>query len=592
MLKRTLALLCLAGPLAAETTLPPILITASRIAETTAETLYSTSVIGREAIEQMQAQDAADVLRRIPGVQIGRNGGPGQATSVFIRGAASDHTLVLVDGIPVNSGTVGGAALQHLAPQQIERIEVVRGPASTLYGSSAIGGVVQIFTRRATAGKNLQITAGAGGQDSQTGSLAAGYGNTDWQASATISRHNSDGYPVRPSASPIDRGYRNHSASIALGTTVAGTGVELSHLQSNGVVEYVDFFGSAADQDTGNSVTRLAFTFPASGAWDHTLVLGRATDLVSENQSDDFADTRRDYIDWQSNLALNDRHTLVGGVSGSWTDSSLLSFGSGYDERFRSLELYLQDTIELGGTRLQLGGRAIDNNTYGNHFTWKVAAGHRFNQHTRLHANIGTAFRTPSANDLYGFGGNPAFQPETSLSSEVGLSHAPVRGMELRLVGFRTEIDDLIETDPIAFTVEQIEKARIQGIEIGYSQHVADWQLALDYTYQDPKNLDLDQPLPRRARHTVNSTARFIRPDWWAEAALRYESARRDSRFSDIVLDPYTTIDLALGYRVAPALTVSGRIRNLFDEDYELAATYPAQGRLVSVELRYDYSDD
>jgi vitamin B12 transporter len=592
MLKRTLALLCLAGPVAAETTLPPILITASRLAESTEETLYSTSVIAREAIEQMQAQDAADVLRRIPGIQIGRNGGPGQATSVFIRGAASDHTLVLIDGIPINSSTVGAAAFQHLAAEQIERIEVVRGPASTLYGSSAIGGVVQIFTRRAVPGTNVQIAAEAGGQGSRRASLNAGHGNALWQASATVSQRSTDGYPARPSLSSSDRGYRNRNASAALATALAGADVEFSHLQADGLVEYVNFFGSDADQDTDNRVTRLAIAFPDSGAWGNRLVLGRTMDRVSENQSDDFASTQRDYIDWQSNLALDDLHTLIGGVSGSWTESSLLSFGSGYDERFRSLEFYLQDTVEFGGTRIQFGGRAIDNNIYGRHFTWKAAAGHRFDQRTRIHANIGTAFRTPSANDLYGFGGNPTFEPETSLSGEIGLTHSPVSGMELRVVGFHTDIEDLIETDPVSFTVEQVEQARIQGIEFGYDQHLEDWQLSLDYTYQDPKNRDQNQPLPRRARHTLSAAARCTRPRGWGEATLRHESERRDSRFSDIVLEPYTTVDLALAFRIAPTLTISGRVQNLFDEEYELAATYPAQDRLVSIELRYDYSSD
>jgi len=591
MFRQLLTLGLLAGQVAAETSsLPPILITASRVAENTGEVLYSNSVVDRQQIERMQARDVSEVIRRLPGIQVGRNGGPGQATSVFIRGAASDHTLVLIDGVPVNSGTVGNAAFQHLMPAQIDRIEVVRGPASTLYGSSAIGGVIQIFTRRASMGPSATLTVEAGSEDTRGYAASAGYGNANLRASLSASHAKSDGYPVRPSLSLLDRGYRNDSVSGSFGTSIGDVDIDLSHLQAEGNVEYIDFFGGAADQDTLNQVTRLSLAYMPSVNWTSTLLLGRTVDRVTENQSADFADTERDYVDWQNTFAIDAGHTFVAGLTGSWTDTGLLSFGSGYDERIRSLEAYVQDTRELGETRLQLGGRAIDNDKYGTHFTWKAAVGQPFGAATRGHANIGTAFRTPSANDLYGFGGNPDFEPETSIGGEIGLDHDLGPADRLRLVGFYTEIDDLIETDPITFTVEQVERARIYGFEFGYSHQADAWHWALDYTWQDPRNLDLDQQLARRARHTVNASLSYQRPRWWLDADFRYESERRDSRFSDEVLDAYATLDLGAGYRFGSAVTLSGRIENLFDEDYELASTYPAQGRFVSVEFRYDYN--
>jgi vitamin B12 transporter len=591
MFRQILTLGCLASQVAAQTTsLPPILITASRVAESTEETLYSHSVVDREQIERMQARDVAEIIRRLPGVQVGRNGGPGQATSVFVRGAASDHTLVLIDGVPVNSGTVGNAAFQHLMPAQIESIEVVRGPASTLYGSSAIGGVIQIFTRRAAMGPSATLAVEAGSDDTRGYAASLGYGSAAIRANLSASHNSSDGYPVRPSLSPIDRGYRNDSVSGSLGTSIGDVDIDLSHLQAEGNVEYIDFFGGAADHDTRNQVTRLSLAYMPSANWTSNLLLGRVVDRVTENQSADFADTERDYVDWQNTFAVNAGHTFVAGLTGSWTDTTLLSFGSGYDERIRSLEAYLQETREFGETRLQLGGRAIDNEKYGTHFTWKAAVGHPLGASTRGHANIGTAFRAPSANDLYGFGGNPDFEPETSIGGEIGLDHDLGPVDRLRLVGFYSEIDDLIETDPITFTVEQVEQARIYGVEFGYSHQADAWQWALDYTWQDPKNLDLDQQLARRARHTVNASLSYQRPHWWLEGQLRYESERRDSRFSNAMLDEYATVDLRAGYRLGHAVTISGRIENLFDEDYELAASYPAQGRFVGVEFRYDYT--
>lgn len=580
----------LAGSAAAETsTLPPIFVTASRVAEAPQDTLYSTNVVTREELEESQARDVSDVLRRLPGVQIGRNGGPGQVTSAFIRGAASDHTLLLIDGVPVNSGTVGSPALQHLMTDQIERIEFLRGPASTLYGSSAIGGVVQIFTRRAAAGGDVQITAGVGSQSTDHYSGSAAYGSENLSAAVSASRRTSKGYPTRPSLSSEDRGYRNESFNGALGTRLGDADVEFSYFLADGFVEYLDFFGTPVDQDTSNSVMRFVIDYAPSKQWDSRLLLGRARDETRENQSDDFADTERDFIDWQNTVELDPRQTLVAGITTSWTDTQLLSFGSGYDESTRSVEVYLQDTIRFGDSRVQIGARGIDNEEYGTHLTWNAAFGHALTASTRLHANAGTAFRAPSANDLYGFGGDPDFDPETSISGEIGVEHRLTGLDSLRLVGFVTEIEDLIETNPVTFTVEQTEKARIRGVELGYAHEAADWQWSLDYTYLDPKNLDVDQLLPRRARNTVNAAVRYGPASWWAGANLRYQSERRDSRFSDTIMDAYTRVDIAAGYRFGRALAITGRVENLFDEAYELAATYPAQDRFIGMELRYDY---
>lgn len=580
----------LAGSAAAETSsLPPIFVTASRVAEAPQDTLYSVSVVTREDIEEAQARDVSDLLQRLPGVQTGRNGGPGQVTSAFIRGAASDHTLLLIDGVPVNSGTVGSPALQHLMTDQIERIEVVRGPASTLHGSSAIGGVVQIFTRRAASGGDMQITAGAGSQSTDHYSGSASYGGENLSAVVSASRRTSSGYPTRPSLSREDRGYRNESFNAALGTRLGEADMEFSYFEAEGFVEYLDFFGTPVDQDTKNSVMRFVIDYAPNTQWDSRLLLGRARDETDENQSDDFADTVRDYIDWQNTVQLDSRQTLVAGVTASWTDTKLLSFGSGYDESTRSVEVYVQDTIRFGDSRVQIGARGIDDEEYGTHLTWNAAIGHALTTSTRLHANAGTAFRAPSANDRYGFGGDPDFDPEESISGEIGVEHRLTGADSIRLVGFVTEIDDLIETNPATFTVEQTEQARIRGVELAYAHESNDWQWSLDYTYQDPKNNDVDQLLPRRARNTVNAEVRYGLAGWWAGARLRYQSERRDSRFSDITMDAYTTVGINAGYRFGRSLTIAGRVENLFDESYELAATYPGQDRFVGVELRYDY---
>ena len=328
-IRRLCAASLLAGPaVAADTLLPPIFITASRVAENPEETLYSSTVVSREQIEASGAHDTAEILQQLPGIQIGRNGGQGQATSAFIRGAASDHTLVLIDGVPINSGTVGSPALQHLMPDQVERIELVRGPASTLYGGSAIGGVVQIFTRRAGRGASAQVSADAGSQNTAGSAANLGYGGEALYANVSLSRRTTDGYPTRPSLSDVDRGYTNESFSGKLGLSREDIRLEVSHLQANGLVEYVDFSGLPVDQDTNNSLTRIAIDFSPNRHWESRLLLGRSRDETRENQSPDFAETERDYIDWQNTVQWGLRQTLIAGITTSWTDTALRSFGS------------------------------------------------------------------------------------------------------------------------------------------------------------------------------------------------------------------------------------------------------------------------
>jgi vitamin B12 transporter len=576
--------------------LPPIFITAGRVAEPIEETLYSTSTVTAEEIERRQPRDVGEILGRLPGIEIGRNGGPGQATSAFIRGAASDHTLLLIDGVPVNSGTVGSPALQHFMADQIDRIEVVRGPASTLYGSGAIGGVVQLLTPRVAKGTTtVRVATGGGSDDTMNLNGSFAHGAEHVSARLAVSRRETDGYPILPSVSSIDRGYDNDSFSGSLAFNLGDVAVDAGYFRSEGDVEYLDFFGAAVDQDTRNDLARVSFEVAPTDIWQSRLLLAYVRDEIEENQSDDFAKTERDYIDWQNTFVVSDEHTLVGGITANWTDTELLSFGSGYDERIRSIEYYLQDTIDLGKTRLQLGGRAIDNQQYGNNYTWNFAVGHQVTEQTRLHANAGTAFRAPSANDLYlPFTGDPDLDPEESTSGEVGVTHRVTPNDTLRLVAFRTDIENLIETDPITFATTQTEKARIKGVEFGYSHRSSRWAWSLDYTYMDPKNRDVNQKLARRARNNVDISLGYATGTWWTEADLRYQSERRNSRFSETTLDSYTTVDLGAGYRFSPSVTVSGRVQNLFDEEYALAATgsgdlYLAQDRFFSVELRYDY---
>lgn len=568
-------------------------VTASRTPTSISESLYSTTIITREEIEQSQATDVSQILHAVPGIQIGRNGGPGQATSIFMRGAASDHTLILIDGVPAQSGTAGTTAIQHIDPSIIERIEIVRGPASTLYGTSAIGGVIQIFTRRGgRSGTTAQANGQAGSQDSQGVTASIQHRDETWNTGLAISRYRTDGYPSR-SASTIDRGYENTTFNGHLGFSLNNTEIEFSHFQADGFVEYLDFFLTPVDQDTSNRVTRLSLKHQINDDWNSQLLLSRTIDSTNENQANfltqfDFAETKRYAIDWQNTFTPGNNQTWVAGITLAQQDTDLLSFGTSFDQTEDRSEAYLQNTTTIDNTNIQLGGRFIQQDNRGNHLVWTAAIGQRFNKNTRGFINAGTAFRVPTANDLYGFGGNPSFDNETSKSFETGIHHLLSQQHSIYANLFYTKINNLIESDPFTSTIQQIESARIYGSEIGHSWNEEAWSTSIDYVWQSAVNEDQNKPLARRAKHKIDATIRYQPNQWWAQADVIAESKRSDSRFSTSIMPSYNRVNLSAGYQLDKNWQLEANIKNVFDTEYELAKGFPAQERIFNLGIRFE----
>jgi vitamin B12 transporter len=281
-----------------------IVVTATRTETSLTDTIVPVTVIGRDRIEQSLATDLAELLRFEAGLDIGRNGGPGQATSIFMRGTESNHTLVLVDGVRINPGTIGGAALQHIDPEVVERIEIVRGSRSSLYGTDAIGGVINIITRRAAA-NYVEAGGGGGSYGTQTGFLSGGVKGTDSEFGLTVNWQATDGYEISPS-SDIARGYDNLSANV-YGRRSFGIGdLTLRHWRASGNVEYLDFFLSPLDQDYVNSSSAVELDTALGERARSKLIISYIVDEIEQNQGDDFVRSERTALDWQYSVDIPD----------------------------------------------------------------------------------------------------------------------------------------------------------------------------------------------------------------------------------------------------------------------------------------------
>lgn len=580
---------------------PLILITGGRVVQTAEQSLVSFTVIDREEIERRQATSVPDLLRGVPGLSLSNSGGPGKNTSVFLRGTESSHVLVLIDGVKMGSATLGSTAFQDLPVEQIERIEIVRGPRSSLYGSEAIGGVIQIFTRKGGGDWRPSLSLGGGSHRTFQGAVNLAGGGADGWFNANLSGLDTQGFNAcdgEPGVGgcftrePDQDGYRNVSGSLRAGYRFAN-GIELdAHwLRAQSHNEFDGGFQNESDTLQQVLGTRLKLT--PGAYWTLTLQAGR-----SQDESDNFKDgafssrftTERDLLALQNDFHLNLDHGLTLGL-----DYQEDRVGGDTDYAVTSRDnwgLFGQYLGHWGRHRLQLNLRGDDNQQAGTQTTGSLGWGYAIGNGLRLTASHGTAFKAPTFNDLYFPDyGNPDLRPEESASLELGLAGiAPWGGWTLNL--YQTDIDDLIAYDADRMAPGNIDAARIRGLEGTLDTRLGAWDLKLSLTLLDPENTSSDtfrgNQLPRRAEQAARLDLDRDLGPFRVGATLNGVGSRYDDLANTRELDPYLTLDLRGDYRLAKDWRAQARLDNLFDADYETAAYYNQPGRSLFLTLRYE----
>jgi vitamin B12 transporter len=562
-----------------------IVVTATRTAQIADESLAPVIVINREEIERSQATDVAELLRFHSGLELGRNGGFGQSTSLFTRGTESNHTVVMIDGVKINPGTIGSPALQNINPQLIDRIEIVKGPRSALYGSEAIGGVINIITRQGAPG--TQISAGAGGGRYQTRQANASIlHNAHYQAGLAVSYFKTDGFPTRVE-SDIDRGFDNTNLNVYAGKKIGGVDIKISHWQAQGNTEYLDFMFNPLDQDFTNQVSALTLKTALTEQWGSTIRFSRFEDELVQNQSSDFLRTRRYALDWQNDVQISDHQLITAGLWLSQEDTAALSFGTEFDESTRVNAAFIQEDINFADHHILIAARYTDHGAFGTHTTGDLEYGYRLTSKTRITASIGTAFRAPDSTDRFGFGGNPNLNPETSRNIELGLRHAINQHHKLELNIFENKIEDLIDYDFTTSTNVNIDSAQIRGIEANYHYKGKSWGARTGVAIQDPKDTKTDEILPRRARRKLTAALFYDNTRYRFGADLIATSKRKDSSFSNAYNSGYGLINFTASVIVLENWRLRAKIENVFNQDYELADNYNTAGRSLFFQVQY-----
>ncbi|MDP5239165.1 TonB-dependent vitamin B12 receptor [Uliginosibacterium sp. 31-16] len=579
---------------AQETELEPVVVTANRVARTADETLSSVTVITRKEIEQQQVQSVSDLLRGLPGVQLVNNGGPGKATSLFLRGTSDGHTLVLIDGVKVGSATSGSASLQDIPVELIERIELVRGPRASLYGSEAIGGVVQIFTKKGP--QPLSISLSGGTRHTFEGAAAGGFGSPDAWLNLATSGFTTSGINARNNYTEGDRdGYSRNSGSVRGGGRIGEKlSFDLQALHTEGRNEND---GSPNSSDVQQDVYGGNLRFVPNDNYSSSVRLAQSLDASRNFTNEKFYsrfDTRRSQAAWQNDVTLSKGHQLVAGLDYQYDE--ILS-STPYERSKRTNQAaFAQYLADLGAFDLQFAARHDKNEQYGHHNTGSAAAGYTFSPALRLRASYGTAFKAPTFNDLYWPGAeSPDLQPEKSRSSEIGASGK--RGdFNWQISAFRTDVKNLIAwapaptpADPYRWAPDNVSAARIKGLELGANQRFGDTKLAASVTFLDPKDVSGSNSklLVRRARQSARFDIDQPFGAWSFGTSLNAVGKRYNDAANTVKLGGYATLDLRAEYSIDKEWRVQTRIENALDKRYETIDGYNQPGIGAFVTVRY-----
>jgi len=596
--------LLLAMPAAADSRpAEQVIVTATRLPEALDSTLASVTVIDRNQIESRQYLTFQEALASVPGIAISNNGGIGKGSFFLIRGAEADQNLVLVNGLRIGSTTLGTAAIQDLPLEQIDRIEIVRGPRSAIYGADALGGVVQIFTRRAQARDGLQSDFSVGSGTNSTHRASANFGQRSergyWQFGAsTLQSEGTNacagfGFPIFVGCftdEPDTDAYRNRSATLRGGLNLSdATTVELFGLMTTGRVEFDGSFGNLAEIDQLSAGASLEHRLGTRSTL--RVQLGRATD-DSENFDGTLSvsrfDTTRDTVSALLDTQLGAVTVLSLGLDyqRDAVDSALR-----YDEQSRrTVGAFTQLQWSYGASVLQASLRRDDNEQFGGETTGSVAWGYRLSPEWRATLSAGTGFKAPSFNELYfpGFG-NAALTSETSLALESAL-HWQRQNTRASLTVYQNRVEDLIGIDA-NFSPINIDSSRTRGLELEFATRYRGFDLAGSAEWLDPENRSANvfdgNVLPRRARNLLRAEiSRDLGPVRLG-TRVHYAGARFDNLANTRRLGGYATFDLLADWRLQPRWRLQARAANLLDRDYQTAAFFPQPGRELHVTLRY-----
>ncbi|WP_169303105.1 TonB-dependent receptor domain-containing protein [Thalassotalea mangrovi] len=592
-----------------------MLVTANRVEELRASSLSANQVITADDIERLQAKNLSEVLDQVAGMSVASQGGPGQASFVFTRGSNSSQTLLLIDGVRIHSASLGLADFSQVAPQQIDRIEIIKGPRSSLWGSDAIGGVIHIFTKRFSHGSG-NVGASIGNHGYLQGYGGVGFGTDKHNISLSVNNENSEGFNVyhTDTSNPYDinegdaDGFeRFNLAVVAQSYLNDDLRMEFIGRLQNGNNEYDASYPEqpcwddpsqtcpsfyANEQDSENSHIKLASIYQTSAITsDLSLAIvdnsattyGNGTNRVDGDK----IETRRQQVAFINDFRIADGVRVNLGVDWYNEEVSTNQDQDPWVEGFQQWSnksrnvsaAFLQGRQQINDLILEGAIRYDYVEKVGENTTYNLSLGYQFTPGLLVSLNRGTGFKAPGFNDLYWPGsGNPDLQPEQARSDELLVRYLFSRG-KLELSAYDSEFENLIAWAPGEFGLWQpsnVNEAKIKGAEATFELQVGPTSNRLAVAYIDAKDVQSNKDLVRRPSLTANYMLGYDWRDYSFTLITNYRDKSLDSGM--INLPSFTTFDLGMQYALNQALSFNVKLNNVFDRQYQTVSQYEADG--------------
>ncbi len=603
-----------------------ILVTANRSQQDSYLALSANQIITRDIIERLQVVSVADILKTVAGIHVANQGGAGQTSSLYTRGTNSNHTLVLVDGIRVGSATLGTVNLSAISAQQIERIEIVKGPRAALWGSDAIGGVIQIFTKRHVNGEG-SVSFGGGSNGLVQASASIGFGNENHQYTLNVSSEEADGFnayvsdPNNPYDinEPDDDGYARQSFSLVgssqinetLSLNIVGrfeesdNDYDASYPDSPCWDDYTKACPSyyANQQNSSNHHVKVAGVYQAD-ALSVELTLAQSQDQgethgngIKKGDADQIK-TDRDQVSLVGNYQFSQQSGVT--IGADWyqesvsTNTDKVSWLPGFqswdvDERSISA-VFAQARHQLNNFLFEMAARHDDIDELGNEFTYNASIGYQLPENWLVSLNSGSGFKAPTFNDLYWPGsGNPDLRPESSTTHEL-LIRKTTTNTELEISWYDTEVEDLIAWSPNEFGMWQpanINQAQMQGVDVSISSSYADFDHQVSLTYVETEDKSTGDELLRRPKFSAVYALNYNWQEWQFGTVISYRDEAKDS--GNLDLEDYWLVDFTSSYQVTEQFVVAAKVVNAFDKGYQSALNYQADGTSYQMNVSYSF---
>ncbi|MBU2966096.1 TonB-dependent receptor [Amphritea sp. 2_MG-2023] len=582
-------------------TLETIVVSANRVEQPITETIASVSVITEEDLRRSQVTSVKAAINLLPGVNFTSSGGRGQAASLFTRGTESDHTLILLNGLRIGNPSTTGTQLELIPIDQIDRIEFVRGPRSALYGSDAIGGIIQIFTKQAAGETSGSVAVTVGGQGTQKidANIAKQYSDTG-NILVSLSSDRDDGFDVLDDTETDNDGYRNLSANITLNQQLNDQfDLTLQAFKWQGNTEFDTSYGGN-ESDFENELYSGKISY-AEESFESSLTTAflRNDSLTYGNgisrQDGTRYVTERVQLNWLNSFFI-DNNTITAGID--YLDDDLSDSTVDYSVTSRETKAAFVGLLHQGERyQAEASGRYTDDDQFGDNSTYSLGYAYQF-EPMKVALSYGTGYKAPTFDDLYApfvsygpwgtYQGNADLQPEESETTELTFSNNGPTIWEISF--YKTNITNLItySTDPVTYdsTMMNVDKAKIEGADASYQISYGNWNHILSYQYVDARNRKTGDRLLNRPQDTVKWQINYAANQWAAGSAIIWEGKR------DVyngTLPGFAVADLFTTYQITPEWQLGARVENLFDKVYQTNPGYYTQDRLVTASARYSF---